>query len=133
MTRRTSNRRQLARCPSCLQRKNPQFAGFSFRRERAFPGILDTMWGNRGGTATAGGVRPETPNKGTDEMARKPHLVALDYDQLTEYSRRLRQEQASVLSELALRNEVRNVDLERPQKLFDFYDYPDPNEDTSAA
>lgn len=66
-------------------------------------------------------------------MARKPHLVALDYDQLTEYSRRLRQEQASVLSELALRNEVRNVDLERPQKLFDLYDYPSSDEEKPVA
>jgi len=39
-------------------------------------------------------------------MARKPHLAAMPTQELIEYQRRLRSEQASVIAELAMRERL---------------------------
>ena len=44
-------------------------------------------------------------------MARKPHLAAMPLTQLELYRRRLLQEHASVLVELAIRREINTYDL----------------------
>jgi hypothetical protein len=64
-------------------------------------------------------------------MARKPHLAALSVEELEDYRRRLRLEQAAVLSELALRAQVVNIENDSWSRKWDFYDYPEPPNDPS--
>lgn len=64
-------------------------------------------------------------------MSRKPHLAQMSVEELEDYRRRLRLEQAAVLSEIALRSQVVNIENESWSKKWDFYDYDQPTNDPS--